>query len=400
MLLGITGFEIRYQLRNPVFWVSVAIFFLIGFGLAASQNVSIGRPSAVHVNAPFAIASTTSILTLFYLFVVTAFVANAIIRDDATGFGPIVRSTSVTARQIVIGRFIGGLVVAWLGYLAVPVGMGAGSVMPWVDAETVGPQNIAYYTWNFAIFAIPNIFLTCAVMFAVATVLRSMMAAYIATVLLVMGWSASGVLGQKIEYREAFARFEPLGSGALREATRYWTQSEMNGRLIDLTGPLLFNRLFYIAVGFAFLAITLWRYTMTERAPSGRRLRRIARREAKAARIAAVPPTTDAGAITARDQRPSRATQFLILAAKAHAILRGQSHVSADDVSAVALPILRHRLITNFTAQSEGVSVDDVIRRLLQSLQRQPMTFRAGRSRGLRSPLHLHEVLLQRLHGR
>ena len=60
---------------------------------------------------------------------VTAFVANAIVRDDASGFAPIVRATSVTAKQIVLGRFIGGLVIAWLGYLAIPVGMAAGSPM-------------------------------------------------------------------------------------------------------------------------------------------------------------------------------------------------------------------------------------------------------------------------------
>src|SRR5215218_3906102 len=137
MLLGITRFEIRYQLRNPVFWVAIAIFFLLGFGITASENVRIGTPGAVHENSPYAIAVATAILTLFYLFVVTAFVANAIIRDDASGFAPIVRATSVTARQIVIGRFVGGLVVAYLGYLAVPLGMAAGSAMPWVDAETV-----------------------------------------------------------------------------------------------------------------------------------------------------------------------------------------------------------------------------------------------------------------------
>ena len=95
MLLGITGFEIRYQLRNPVFWVSVAIFFLLGFGLTASENVSIGTPGAVHQNAPYAIAVATAILTLFYLFIVTAFVANAIVRDENSGFAPIVRATSV-----------------------------------------------------------------------------------------------------------------------------------------------------------------------------------------------------------------------------------------------------------------------------------------------------------------
>jgi MoxR-like ATPase len=63
-----------------------------------------------------------------------------------------------------------------------------------------------------------------------------------------------------------------------------------------------------------------------------------------------------------------RASMNMILAAKAHAVLRGHSHVSADDVAAVALPILRHRLIRNFTAQSEGISEDDVVRRLLQAI--------------------------------
>jgi MoxR-like ATPase len=65
-----------------------------------------------------------------------------------------------------------------------------------------------------------------------------------------------------------------------------------------------------------------------------------------------------------------RASMNLILAAKAHAVLRGQFHVSTDDVAAVALPILRHRLIANFTAQSEGIDVEGVIGRILMSVPR------------------------------
>ena len=63
-----------------------------------------------------------------------------------------------------------------------------------------------------------------------------------------------------------------------------------------------------------------------------------------------------------------RASLNLILAAKAHAVLRGNHHVSADDVATVAAPILRHRLIPNFTAQSEGISTDAIVQRILQSI--------------------------------
>jgi len=312
MIFGISGFEIRYQLRNPVFWVAAAIFFLIGFGLTASENVSVGTPGAVHENAPFAIATATAVFSLFYLFVITAFVANAIVRDDASGFSPIVRATAVTGRQIVLGRFIGGLVIAWLGFLALPLGMAVGSMMPWVDPETVGPQKISFYAWNFALFAIPNIFLISAVLFAVATTLRSMLAAYIGAIVIVMGYLVtSTIIAQRIELRQTVARWEPLGTAALQEATRYWTQSEMNTRLVELSGAMLFNRIWAVVLGLLFLGFTMWRYTMTERAPSRRRLRKLAKRQAREARVAAVAPTLGDGTIVARDSAPSRWTQFM-----------------------------------------------------------------------------------------
>jgi MoxR-like ATPase len=63
-----------------------------------------------------------------------------------------------------------------------------------------------------------------------------------------------------------------------------------------------------------------------------------------------------------------RASMNLIMAAKAHAVLQGRHHVSADDVAAVADPILRHRLIANFTAQSEGITVENIIQRLIDAV--------------------------------
>ena len=60
-----------------------------------------------------------------------------------------------------------------------------------------------------------------------------------------------------------------------------------------------------------------------------------------------------------------RASQYLVLAAKARAILRGRFHVSMEDIKAVAHPVLRHRIITNFNAEAEGVTTDRIIDRLI-----------------------------------
>ncbi len=60
-----------------------------------------------------------------------------------------------------------------------------------------------------------------------------------------------------------------------------------------------------------------------------------------------------------------RAVQFLILGGKARALLHGRTHVSTDDVQALAKPVLRHRMVVNFAAESEGVTADEIIQRLV-----------------------------------
>ena len=61
-----------------------------------------------------------------------------------------------------------------------------------------------------------------------------------------------------------------------------------------------------------------------------------------------------------------RAVQYLLLGGKARALLNARSHVSTDDIKALAAPVLRHRIVTNFSAESEGITSDRVIERLLE----------------------------------
>ena len=282
---SLAAFEIRYQLRNPVFWVSVAIFFLLGFGLSASDNISFGAPGAVHENSPYTVTFALGVFATFYLFVITSFVANAVVRDDVTGFGPMIRATPVGRTQFLAGRFLGGLAIAILGYIAVPLGIATGAAMPWVDPETVGPGGFVTYAWPFLIIAIPNLILSSALLFSLATVTRSMLASYIGVLVLVMGYlTVSVVVGADPSYQGVIARYEPLGSGAIGEVARYWTAADMNTRLVPLEGNLLFNRIFVLGLSALFLGIAWLRFSMTERAPSRWRQRRLAKQAARAAK--------------------------------------------------------------------------------------------------------------------
>jgi MoxR-like ATPase len=62
-----------------------------------------------------------------------------------------------------------------------------------------------------------------------------------------------------------------------------------------------------------------------------------------------------------------RAGQFLVLGAKVRALLRGRSHVALEDIQALAAPTLRHRILLNYRAEAEGMTVDKVIARLIES---------------------------------
>jgi len=67
-----------------------------------------------------------------------------------------------------------------------------------------------------------------------------------------------------------------------------------------------------------------------------------------------------------------RATQNLVLGAKARAVLHGRYYVSCEDIRAVAIPVLRHRILTNFNAEAEGVKPEEIVRRLGEVIPRDP----------------------------
>jgi MoxR-like ATPase len=92
--------------------------------------------------------------------------------------------------------------------------------------------------------------------------------------------------------------------------------------------------------------------------------------------VRATRPMVDAGDAVVESVRKfvrwgagPRAGQALILGAKARALLEGRSVVSHEDIRAVALPVLRHRILVNFQAEADGVDTDAIVRELIESVR-------------------------------
>ncbi len=266
MFRKIAGFELRYQLKSPVFWVVVAIFFLLTFGATTIDQIRIGGGGTIHKNAPYAIAQTHLVLSIFYLFVTTAFVANVVVRDDETGFGPILRSTRVTKFDYLYGRFTGAFLAAAISFLAVPLAILIGSFMPWIDPERLGPNDLHAYLFSYFALALPSILLSASIFFALATVTRSMMWTYVGVIAFMVIWIIANIALDKPEFEKAAAYWEPLGTAAYGLVTKYWTASERNTVTPPLAGVLLVNRALVLVLSAAFLALAhaLFRFQSAE----------------------------------------------------------------------------------------------------------------------------------------
>jgi hypothetical protein len=198
MFAKIAAFEFRYQLRQPVFTLVALVFFALSFSAMVFEEFSFGAGGAVNRNGPFPITVVITVWTIFYMLVTTAFAANVVVRDDQTGFGPLVRSTRISKAQYLFGRFTGAFAAVLLCFLAVPLGLIIGSLAPWLDPETMGPLRLGDYAYTYAVLAVPGLLLTSALFFSVATVTRSMMGAYLAAVAVLVAYLLGGTLLQRL----------------------------------------------------------------------------------------------------------------------------------------------------------------------------------------------------------
>jgi len=261
MLSRIFAFEVRYQLRQPVFWIIAAAFFLLSFFAITTDAVQIGGSIGnVHRNAPYVIMQTLLVLTAIGTFATTAFVAGSVHRDIETQSDAMFFSLPLRKSDYLLGRFLGSLVIAILIFVAVALAIIIGSTMPWLEPERIGAFRLAPYLYSFAVFVIPNLFLTGAIFFSLATLTRSLMYTYVGVVIFFVAWGIAGVMLRDLENRELAALVDPYGLAAFGLATRYWTTIERNTGGLPMVQALLYNRLLWIGLGMAVLAFTVAKF--------------------------------------------------------------------------------------------------------------------------------------------
>src|SRR5262249_9769726 len=175
MLGRVVLFELRYQLRRPIALISFLIFATLAF---AEVTNGIFFTDAFFANAPLVIGVKFSFFSVLAMFLSIATVADVALRDIDTRMDEIMRTQPVPTASYMASRFVGAYAVTCLTFLGVVLGLATASHMPWVAAGAVGPFRLASYAIAFAVIAVPNLFVTGALFFTVATLTRSLLATY------------------------------------------------------------------------------------------------------------------------------------------------------------------------------------------------------------------------------
>jgi ABC-type transport system involved in multi-copper enzyme maturation permease subunit len=289
MILEFLRFELRQQLRSPLLWLLAVLFALLGFGAAASDAVQIGGGIGnVYRNAPSVIATWLTLFTLLGMLVITIFISGALLRDFEQGTSELFFASPIRKRDYLAGRLGAALLASFVVYLVIGLGIFIAQFMPWIDPARLGPVSLKPYLWTFAVFVIPNLLFTGAVLALLAATTRNILWVYIGVLGFIVLYGVSASLTKDLDSVWVATLVEPLGQRALARTMRYWSAEERNTGLPAFAGYILANRALWVAIALALFAATFALFK-TERSGTGRRVGR----KATTARIvadAAVPP--------------------------------------------------------------------------------------------------------------
>src|SRR5271154_3191272 len=159
MFKEIFGFELRQQLKSPLFWMIAIAFGAIAFAAATSDSVQIGGGIGnTHRNAPLVVLQWLIAFTLIGMFLITVFVAGAALRDFDAGTAELFFATPISRKAYLGGRFAAGYLASVGVIVVVALGLMLGVLMPWVDPDRLGPTSLAAYGYGFAVFVLPGLF--------------------------------------------------------------------------------------------------------------------------------------------------------------------------------------------------------------------------------------------------
>ena len=324
MWLEFFRFDLRYHLRQPLFWIAAAVLAALGFITASSASMRVGGSIGnLHLNAPVVIANQLGFLSLIAMFLVAVFIAGAILRDSDAGMADLLFATPASKLDYLAGRFLAGFGVCLAVFALVTLAMMFGSRMPSIDSERIGVFTLYPYAWAFAVLVVPNLLFVASLLLLLAALTRSLVMVYAGVLGFTVLWAMAATLSSGGNGESLGVLLDPFGVRALAQMTRYYSSAQANTEIPRLAGVLLLNRVLWTGIAICLFALTVACFK-TGRTDAAKR--RFGMRAAPVA-MAALPVTAPAALMprfAPRFDRAALAAQWWqVLRFETRGVLRG-----------------------------------------------------------------------------
>jgi len=283
--------ELKRSVKALSFWVSFGVLFFIAFANVADTTP--GRTIVFEYgqkshNSPLLMTRFLAILTAMGVLFSVMMVARSVARDFSARVHDFYFTTPISKSAYLGGRFCAGLSANILLYLSIVLATILACLI--IDPKYHGPLTAGPFIFEVFVILIPNLLLMGSIFFAVATLTRQMVTAYVAATAFLMAYGMVAMASVRAEISTSAILMDPFGIAALTDITKYWTIAEINTRMIPLDMSLVLNRLIWLSVSVLTLAFT-WRKFEFVSAPQSRRKRRLQEKEPL---LDAVTPMPDA----------------------------------------------------------------------------------------------------------
>jgi hypothetical protein len=270
MIASIAAFEFSRRLRRISTYVYFLVLFALGFlfvlmsgGAFPTATIDFGTGGRVLVTSPFALNLIITYVSFFGIVITAAIAGQATYQDIDSNTTDFFYTAPITKFAYLAGRFLGALAIQILIFAGVGLGCYFATRTPWLDPTRVGAQNALAYLQPYATLVIPNLIITSAIFFALAALGRKMLPVYAGSVILLIAYFAVNQLITDLTTTRSVALLDPFGGNAVGFLTQYWAPFQRNTQLVPFTGVLFWNRVAWLALGAAILALCDARFSFT-----------------------------------------------------------------------------------------------------------------------------------------
>lgn len=268
MLKEIILFELKYRRSRPATYIYFLLMMFIGFLLVTTPIVeSFGSGGEVNQNGTFSLIRVNSIGSILGIFIISAIMGVAIIRDFEHNTEAIFFTTTIKKSSYLTGRFIGSFLVLIVVLFGFPLGLMLGDVMPWREAHRMGDFNLGAYLIPFFLLMVSNAFIMGTIFFAVGALSRKMIVVFMQGLVFFLTYTVATSLVNDEANKKTVGFLEPFGLASSEIQTEYWSISQKNFQQLSLSGDFLYNRLLWlgIAIGMMILTYSLFRFSTNPR---------------------------------------------------------------------------------------------------------------------------------------